>query len=144
MTEENRRQSIADEVARAIEAYRSAMILLDAGQLADSVSRAYYACFHHARALLLMTGQEARCHRDVEGLLRREAVRGGKLDPDAASTFARLLEARQDADYAAGHVFTAAFAARALRSARAFCERAREVLIRDGWLPAAAAGSEHC
>ncbi len=60
MTEDQTRRSIAAEVARGDDALKSADLLLGAGQLADAVSRAYYAALHYGRALLLTFGEESR------------------------------------------------------------------------------------
>jgi len=46
LTNENRKKNIAAEVRRGNETLESAQILLDAGKLADAVSRAYYGAFH--------------------------------------------------------------------------------------------------
>lgn len=134
MTGENRKDNIAVGVARGTESLESADILLAAGKYADAVSRAYYAAFHHACALLLMTGQQARRHGGVERLLQRDLVRAGKLDAATARTYAHLLKDRQDADYGAETVFTRELAAERVDAARGFCDTARELLSVEGWL----------
>ena len=98
MTGENRRKNIAAEMTRGDESFESAELLLAAGKLADAVSRAYYAAFHYARALLYTLGEEARTHQGIERLLHRDLVREGKLDPDIARLFSSLQKFRQDAD----------------------------------------------
>jgi uncharacterized protein (UPF0332 family) len=134
VTDENRRANILTEVNRGAESLESAQILLDAGKHADAVSRAYYAAFHHAQALLLMSGQQARRHGGVERLLHQNLVRPGKLDPKTARSYAHLLKDRLDADYGAATVFTADLATDAVVNARAFCAAARALLVADGWL----------
>ncbi|MSP24304.1 MAG: HEPN domain-containing protein [Myxococcales bacterium] len=84
VTGDNRRQNIAIDVARGNDSLESAEILLAAGKLADPVSRAYYAAFHHACALLLIHGEQARRHGGVERLLQRDLVRTGALEPEIA------------------------------------------------------------
>ena len=134
MTKDNRRANIAIELARGRESLESADILLEAGKHADAVSRAYYAAFHHACALLLMSGEQARRHAGVERLLQRDLVRSGKLDAAVARSQAHLLEDRQDADDGAETVFTHDLTAERVASARAFCEAARALLVAEGWL----------
>lgn len=134
MTNGNRRRNIATEVARGREALESAEILFGAGKYADSVSRAYYAAFHHACALLLMIGEQARRHGGVERLMQRDLVRTGKLDPEVARLFSHLMKERHDADYGADFVFTETGAADQLEASRRFCARARELLDDGGWL----------
>ncbi len=134
MTGENRRTNIGVQLARGKESLESADILLAAGKYADAVSRAYYGAFHHACALLLMSGQQARRHGGVERLLQRDLVRTGKLDAAVARSYAHLLKDRQDADYGAETVFTPALTAERVEAARVFCSAARQLLVSEGWL----------
>jgi uncharacterized protein len=135
MTGENRRKNIAVEVARGDESLREAEQLLQAGMPAGAVSRAYFAAFHFARALLLTLGEEARTHRGIVQLLHRDLVREGKLDANVASLLSQLQRFRQDADYSAEIVFTAEMAVREVEAARTFISTARGLLMKDGWLP---------
>ena len=134
MTDENVRANIRAEVARGASALLSAQILLDADQWADAVSRAYYAAFHHARALVLMTGGQPRSHAGVEVLLQRDVVRAGKLDPEIARVYGKLLHFRHAADYIADYVFTRTSAAEDVAAARRFAEAAVDRLVADGWV----------
>ncbi len=134
MTRDNRRKNIAAEVKRGDESLDSAKLLLGAGKLADAVSRAYYAAFHYARAMLLTLGEETRTHGGLERLLHRDLVREGALDPEVARLFSRLQKFRQDADYTAEFVFTAAGAAEEVAAAERFVREARALLGRGGWL----------
>ena len=134
MTGENRHKNIEVEVARGKETMESAELLLAAGKLADAVSRAYYGAFHHARALLLTLGEEARTHSGLERLLQRKLVSPGTLDPEIARLFSRLQKFRQDADYSADFVFTRDGAAEEVEAARRFVAEATRLLERDGWM----------
>ncbi len=133
MTGDNRRKNIAVETKRGDESLESARILLAAKMNADAVSRAYYAAFHYARALLLTVGQEPETHGGVHRLLHRELVRDGILDPDVAHLFSRLQKFRLDADYAAEVVFTPGGAAEEVHAAETFVNEAREILKRGQW-----------
>ncbi len=99
MTNEQTRASIGAEVRRGAEALESADILLNAGKYADAVSRAYYAAYHYARALLLSAGEEPRTHGGLDRLLQRDFVRTGQLEAKDARLLARLMTFRQSADY---------------------------------------------
>ncbi len=136
MTNENRKKNIAAELRRGTEALESAQILLQAGKLADAVSRAYYGAFHHARALLLMLGEEARTHSGLDRILQRDLVREGLLDPEAARLLARLMTYRFEADYTAEYVFTLKAAREEVEAAQKFVEEARRVLGEGGWIAA--------
>lgn len=134
MTDDNIKKNVAVEVARGDESLESAEILLSAGKLADAVSRAYYAAFHYARALLLTSGEEPRTHGGVDRLLQRDFVRAGRIDAATASLFARLQKFRAEADYTAEFVFTAETAGSEVASARTFVGAARRLLGDGGWL----------
>lgn len=131
---DDHRKDVEAGVRRGDEAFESAEILLAASKHADAVSRAYYAVFHHARAMLLTVGDDARPHGDLARLLQRDLVRSGQLDPDVARLFSRLQKYGQDADYIAEFVFTANAAREQIESARRFVEASRALLRRDGWL----------
>jgi uncharacterized protein (UPF0332 family) len=71
--------------------------LREEGDLADSVSRAYYGMFHAARAMLLEEGSKPKTHQGVIselGKLFRES-----LDPELISEMSQIQSLREDADY---------------------------------------------
>jgi uncharacterized protein (UPF0332 family) len=68
VTDDQKRAAIAAELARGKDALEEAELLVAAGKLAGSVSRAYYGAFHHARALLIMMGEEPRTHAGLTRL----------------------------------------------------------------------------
>lgn len=129
MTKDNQKKNVAAEVARGEESRRAASVLLAAGLAADAVSRAYYAAFHYARAVLLSASEEPRTHGGVDRLLQRDFVRTGLFEADVAKLFTRLQRYRQDADYTAEYVFTAASAAEEIAAAETFIGEARRFLI---------------
>jgi uncharacterized protein (UPF0332 family) len=134
VTDDNKRKNIAAECRRGDESLESADLLLGAGKLADAVSRAYYAAFHYARALLLTVGEEARTHGGLERLLQRDLVRTGAFDADVAKLLSRLQKFRQDADYTSEFVFSPQGAREEVDAARRFVAEAKTVLARGGWL----------
>jgi uncharacterized protein (UPF0332 family) len=138
LTGDNKRKNIAAEVERGDESLESARILLAAAKHADAVSRAYYAAFHFARALLLTLPEEPRTHGGVERLLQRDFVRAGALDPETAKLFSRLQKFRQDADYTAEFVFTGPGAAEEVAAAERFVTAARALLVARGFWGASA------
>lgn len=134
MTDDNKKRNIATEIARGEASLRAATVLLAESLFADAVSRAYYAAFHHARALLLTLGEEPRT-RGVELLLQRELVRAGRFSPDIGKLLGRLRAYRVDADYTADYVFTRASAEEELAAASRFIEEARRLLVEGDWIP---------
>ena len=89
MTGDNKASNIREEVIRGEECLRAAEHLLEGGFFNDSVSRAYYAAFHWARAVLLTRGLEPRSHRGVIQLLGLHFVKEGQLGEDAAASLAQ-------------------------------------------------------
>jgi uncharacterized protein (UPF0332 family) len=134
LTKDNRKKNIAAEVARGDRSMSSARILAGAGEHADAVSRAYYAAFHYARALLLTVGEESKTHGGLERLVQREFVKPGTLDPDVALLLSRLQKYRQDADYAAEFVFSQAAANEELRAAERFVAAVEQILKQGSWI----------
>ncbi len=136
MTDDQTRAAILAEVARGDEALEEATLLLDAGKLAGAISRAYYAGYHHARAILLTVGQEPRTHGGLSRLVQASFVRTGRMAPETAALLSRLMTMRQDADYTAEYVFTRAMAEEDLDATRRFTTAARQILVQGGWLEA--------
>jgi uncharacterized protein (UPF0332 family) len=124
LIDDNRRANVLSEVARGDDTLESAELLLQAKKAADAVSRAYYAAFHYARALLLSLGEDPITHAGVEKLLHRHWVKSGELDAEVARRFSKLQKMRIDADYSAEE------GAVALE----YVHAARTLLTRRGWL----------
>jgi uncharacterized protein (UPF0332 family) len=126
VNEPNRSENAAKEAAAGDDALRAADALLALGLNNDAVSRAYYAAFHYARALLLLEGLEPKSHRGAFALLEKHFEATGRLTRDALSRFARLQTFRSLADYDAGERLPADRAAEEVASARAFVDEARK------------------
>ena len=116
------------EAALGDDALRAAEALLGLGLHNDAVSRAYYAAFHYARALLLVEDLEPKTHRGALSLLQRHYGGDARLSQDALSRIARLQTFRGLADYDASDRLPAARAEEEVSSAQAFVAEARAVL----------------
>lgn len=138
MTHDQKALAVTAEVRRGEEAIEEAELLLAAGKLAGAISRAYYAGFHFARALLLTVAEEPRTHGGLTRLLQVNFVRTGRMAPEVGALLSRLMTLRQDADYTAEYVFTPAMARQDLEETRIFVAAARAILVADGYLHAAA------
>ena len=73
--------------------------LLASNDFEVSISRAYYASFYAAHALLLSEGLNARSHGGVIALIGLHFVKAGKMDKKYARHLSNLLEDRQKGDY---------------------------------------------
>jgi uncharacterized protein (UPF0332 family) len=112
LTQENKKENISEELARARECLTSADLLFSHGQLADGVSRLYYYLYHAVRALLLSKGLEPtyglieKTHEGTLRLLNLYFTKPGILDVQTSHIFTRLMKYREEADYNPSYVFT--------------------------------------
>jgi uncharacterized protein (UPF0332 family) len=128
VTDDQKNAAIAAETARGAEALEEADLLFSAKKLPGAISRAYYATFHYARALLLLIDVEPKTHGGLVRLLQANFVRSGKLPPEIAASFSKLMSLRQDADYTAEYVFTEDMVRSEIETARHFVAAAAAIL----------------
>ena len=132
MTDENKRRNIASEVSRAQESLAAARALLGQGLANDAVSRAYYAAYHVARALLLTLGLEAKTHAGLARLVKLHfEVRIGQ---GTGARFARLQTLRHAADYDTETRFSTQEAGEEVTEAERFVTEGVALLLTDGWV----------
>jgi hypothetical protein len=105
---------------KATDHLKSAGDLLAADDLADSVSRSYYAVFQGARALLAVEGLESRKHSGVVSLFNRNFVKPGRLEKRIGAILKDAWRQRELADYSDVAEFTRDDAERLLRDAEVF------------------------
>ena len=84
---------------RAHESLAAAETLLTAGFPDVAASRAYYAVFHGACALLLANGQTFSKHSAVLAHIHQDFVRTGRLPKEMGGIFSRLSDLRSVGDY---------------------------------------------
>lgn len=106
MSAEDTRQSIQLEIEAGNEALSAARTLTEKGLYRSAMSRAYYALFHHVRALLYTQGLEPRTHEGMEHLFGLHWVKPGKIDTASAKLLARLQKYREQSDYGTVTLFT--------------------------------------
>lgn len=100
MTDANRHSNARAELAIANDALRVARAALELGIARDAMSRAYYAVFHAARALLLLAGVEPKTHAGVLRMFGELWVKAGKIDSSQTLVLTRLQAYRLASDYA--------------------------------------------
>lgn len=86
----------------------SARLLCNAGDYDSAVSRAYYAAFFVAEALLDALGQSFSSHRGVISAYGQEFAKTSHLDPRFHRLLIAAFEKRQQADYLPDPGFLAA------------------------------------
>jgi uncharacterized protein (UPF0332 family) len=128
MTGENTRKNALEDIARADEALSAARHLLAGGFNNDAVSRAYYAAFNWARALLVSKGIQAKTHRGTVQLLGLHFVKTGVLTPEVAGLLAHLATYRELVDYNPATRFTNEEAGQEIARAERFIDACRPLL----------------
>lgn len=109
----------------------NARLTAGAGDFDFAASRAYYAMFYAAEALLLVRRQTFSKHAGVIAAFNREFVRSGELPGILAEALREAFEQRLIADYGAEEDFPAAKAQRLIDRAEAFLNAADEWLGRQ-------------
>ena len=82
MTTDNGVDNARRALVRARAVLEQARVLREAGHPDGAVSRAYYAAFHAARAMVLSIGLEPRSHRGLTTLLGQHFVLPGTSSSD--------------------------------------------------------------
>jgi uncharacterized protein (UPF0332 family) len=117
-------------MSRARRSLSAARLLLEAGNADFAASRAYYAMFYAAEALLLSRGLAFSRHAAVVAEFGREFVRSGELAAEYGRSLRDALEERIVADYHAGDDFPATRARHVLARPEAFVAAAQSFLDR--------------
>ncbi len=90
---------IAAHLERAERSIQAARQLASSGFYDFAASRAYYAAFYAATAVLLHAGFELSKHSAVIASIHQRFVRTGKLDREQGKALNRLFELRSVGDY---------------------------------------------
>ncbi|MEP0547331.1 MAG: HEPN domain-containing protein [Rhodothermales bacterium] len=117
-------------LAKALQNFRAAQLLLKQELYDAAVSRAYYAAYLAARAALLGIGRGEDKHDRVQAAFAEELVNRRKVYPGKQGALLDLMTLRHKADYRAESV-TAKQAARGVRKAEAFVTAIHEELRND-------------
>jgi uncharacterized protein (UPF0332 family) len=117
------------EIARSKHFLAAARHLFSGQFYEDAVSRAYYAVFHAACALLASIGRTVRTHDGLRAAIAQHFVKPGTLDAKYSRLLARIAADRSDADYAAVSTFRAEDAEESIRQAEAFIAAVETVLL---------------
>ena len=122
------RESAIAEWRRATESMGAARSCQRDGYYADSVSRAYYAVLHAAKAALHLYGVTAESHSGVRSMFGLHIVKTGLIEPEWSAEIGRSEGKRIASDYDAKLHFDEQDAREACHRADAFLNRIHPLL----------------
>ena len=105
MTGEHSEGFVKDSLQRADKALEAARHLLADRLYEDAVSRAYYAMFHAARAILFTKGIITKTHSGAITNFGIEIAEKGIVDKEYGRILNRAFNLRQKSDYETGTRF---------------------------------------
>lgn len=131
MPEDNRKALVNYRLDSAKERLESAKILLDAGNLKDSVGRSYYAMFTAVRAILARDGTDYSKHTGVIAYFQKEYVKTTKFDVKYSKYLSQAFQIRNNTDYADFFIVTRKDAEDQYKRAEEFYDAVKEFLNRQ-------------
>jgi len=87
------------QISKSEEKLRAARLLLKDEFFDDAISRAYYAVFHAANAVLLTEGMNAESHSGLKTLFGLRFIKTGKIDRKYGRILNKLKDERENGDY---------------------------------------------
>jgi len=122
---------VRNRLARARAKLATAERLLASRDWDDAISRAYYAAYHAAQALLLTVGLSPRTHTGTLSLFGLHFVKSGRLDAEHARALREIKEDRENGDYAEVAFFNPEEARARVDAARRLIDAAAGLLASD-------------
>jgi uncharacterized protein (UPF0332 family) len=107
---------------------------LEQGFFGVAVTRAYYAMFYSASALLASKGMSRSKHSGVHSAFGEHFVKEGLIEAEYAKMLGQAFDSRLDSDYDIMFTAERVLAEEVLLDARRFVERAERYLRRAGSL----------
>ncbi|MHB8778660.1 MAG: HEPN domain-containing protein [Anaerolineales bacterium] len=113
---------------RAETSIRAAKDMIEKGYYDIAASRAYYAAFYAASALLLKQNIDTNKHSGVIASIHRLFVKEGKLDKEQGKNLNWLFELRGVGDYGVSEHVSSGEACKAIRVSEEFLGSAIKIL----------------
>jgi len=127
MTREPSKNYAKASLERAEKALKSAKLPQKNGELEDAASRAYYAMFHAARAILFSKGVSARTHRRTISLFGEKIVKKGMLSEEYADMLRKAFDIRQKSDYELYAELNVEVTKEVIKNAQMFVKKVKEL-----------------
>lgn len=124
-------QEIVANLERARQSIQAARELADKGYHDFAASRAYYAAFYGATAVLVKEGLDFGKHSGVIASIHQRFVKTGRVSKEQGKDLNWLFEIRNVGDYGGTEHVNQAQAAQAVQAAESFL-KAVNVLLNDG------------
>lgn len=109
-----------DEFQRAVDEFKVARVLHESGFYYKSVSSAYYAVYHAAKAALLLKGVVPQSHEGIERMFSLYYVKTKEVEVGVGKIIGRLMKMREEADYYPEAPFSPEDSSDAIEKAEAF------------------------
>lgn len=122
------KEEVVKLLERADEALAVTKTLFNNEYFGDSVSKAYYAMFYAASALLIQNNIVCHKHSAIISAIGRYFVKGGKLKTKFHQMLIAAFEDREMADYNVAWNATADEAKKRYLSASAFIEAIKKII----------------
>ncbi len=119
---------IAANLQRADMSLQAARDMIEKGYFDIAASRAYYAAFYAASALLLKENIDTSKHSGVIASIHRLFVKAGRLNKEQGKNLNWLFELRGVGDYGVSEHVSSGEAYRAVKVAEEFLASARKIL----------------
>ena len=126
--DEGIREEIRLLLNRSHEDIEAAELLVNGGKYRAALSRAYYAMFYAATALLVHRGQGSGKHSGVLALFDRHFIKTGLLPSEMSRALHKAFELRQIGDYRELVTLTEKQADEVFQNARDFVRRTEQFL----------------
>jgi uncharacterized protein (UPF0332 family) len=127
----SRHEEIAANLERADQSIAAARQLVAGGYYDFAASRAYYAAFYAATAVLLDEGWESNKHSGVIASIHQRFVRTGRLDKELGKALNWLFELRSVGDYGVTAHVSRPEAEQAVQAAESFLEAIKPLLSKS-------------
>ena len=121
-------EEISANIERAKTSIQAAKDILEKGYFDIAASRAYYAAFYAASALLIKNGTDTNKHSGVIALIHQLFVKTGRLDKEHGKNLNWLFELRSIGDYGVLEHVSAGEASRSIKIAEDFLKAVLKIL----------------
>jgi len=127
----DKRHQIRELWERSLASLKAAELLLSDGFTDYSASRAYYAAFYAASALLLSEGKSYSKHSGVLARIHMDYVKTGRLPAETGRVINELSDLRHVGDYGGPVHVRRPDAAKAIKDAGRFVQSLRALLPKE-------------